>query len=86
MAVPERTKNSLSKRKLPGNLTHSRKKVKIQHRTTSDLPWKTVSRPVEAGLDGDDGILDLEEVEGIEVVYEDIEGGRVARFNVHDCS
>lgn len=46
------------------------------------LPWKAVRRPSETGLDGDDGILELEEVENVEVVYEDTEGGRVMRFNV----
>ncbi|KAF9467758.1 P-loop containing nucleoside triphosphate hydrolase protein [Collybia nuda] len=60
----------------------SRKKAKTRHHTADDLPWKTVSRPQEAGLDGDDGILELEEVEGVEVVYEETDGGRVARFKV----
>jgi ATP-dependent RNA helicase DDX24/MAK5 len=60
----------------------SRKKAKVRHHTADDLPWKAVTRPQEAGLDGDDGILELEEVDGVEVVYEDTEGGRVARFNV----
>ena len=64
----------------------SRKKTKIVHKNPDDLPWKTVKRPVVAGLDGDDGILELEEVEDVEVVYEETEGGRVARFNVGcDC-
>lgn len=46
------------------------------------LPWKAVNRPSDTGLDGDDGILELEEVENVEVVYEDTEGGRVMKFNV----
>lgn len=50
------------------------------------LPWKAVRRPSETGLDGDDGILELEEVENVEVVYEDTEGGRVMRFNVLEPS
>lgn len=58
-----------------------RKKVKISHKI-EDLPWKTVSRFQESGIDGDDGILDFEEIEGVEVVYEETENGRVARFNV----
>lgn len=37
---------------------------------------------MEAGLGGDDGILELEEVDGVEVVYETTESGRVARFQV----
>lgn len=66
------------KRKLKGS-TPSRKKSKV---TLDGLPWKTVSRPKETGLDGDDGILDLEEVDNVEVVYEETESGRVAKFNV----
>ncbi|KAJ3810882.1 ATP-dependent RNA helicase [Lentinula aff. lateritia] len=60
----------------------SRKKLKVEHDGADSLPWTTVSRPVETGLDGDDGILELEEVEGVGVTYEETESGRVARFNV----
>ncbi|TRM63614.1 P-loop containing nucleoside triphosphate hydrolase protein [Schizophyllum amplum] len=73
----------MGKRKSPAkNVEGSRKKTKIVHKNPDDLPWKTVKRPAVAGLDGDDGILGLEEVEGVEVVYEETAGGRVARFNV----
>jgi len=73
---------SAIKRKLATRLTLSRKKQKVQHRNANDLPWKTVKRPTESGLGGDDGILELEEVEGVEVVYETTDGGRVVKFNV----
>jgi ATP-dependent RNA helicase DDX24/MAK5 len=73
---------SAIKRKLSTKLTSSRKKQKIQQRNADDLPWKTVKRPAESGLGGDDGILELEEVEGVEVVYETTDGGRVVKFNV----
>lgn len=43
-----------------------------------------VARPVEAGMGGDDGILELEEVDDVEVVYQDTDGGRVVTFNVVD--
>jgi ATP-dependent RNA helicase DDX24/MAK5 len=60
------------------------KRLKIQHRSADDLPWKSVSRPVEAGIGFDDGILDFEEVEGVEVIYEtNTDGGRVVKFNVN---
>lgn len=63
----------------------ARKKVKTHHQSANDLPWKVVQRAHEAGLDsGLDGIMELEEVEGVEVVYEEAEGGRVAKFNVVD--
>ncbi|KAF9051432.1 P-loop containing nucleoside triphosphate hydrolase protein [Panaeolus papilionaceus] len=57
------------------------KRVKTTH-TVQDLPWKTLARPKISGLSGDDGILELEEVEGVEVVYEETEAGRVAKFKV----
>ena len=58
------------------------KKARIQQHNIDDLPWKSVSRPSETGLDGDDGILELEEVDGVEVVYENTSSGRVVKFNV----
>jgi ATP-dependent RNA helicase DDX24/MAK5 len=70
------------KRKVQTNSSDSRKRPKTQHRTADGLPWKTVLRPSEAGFGGDDGILELEEVEGVEVIYEDTDGGRVVKFNV----
>ncbi|TFY76800.1 hypothetical protein EWM64_g7209, partial [Hericium alpestre] len=75
-------KKSLKRKKQIPVALASRKKAKAQHRTASDLPWKTVSRAHEAGLDIDEGILELEEVDNVEVVYEETEAGRVARFNV----
>ena len=59
-----------------------RKRAKVQHRSADELPWKSVSRPFEAGIGFDDGILDFEEVEGVEVIYETTDGGRVVKFNV----
>ncbi|KAJ7740008.1 ATP-dependent RNA helicase [Mycena maculata] len=70
-----------SKRRLQGN-SLARKRAKTRHHTADALPWKVVARPVEAGMGGDDGILELEEVDDVEVVYEDTEGGRVVTFNV----
>ena len=72
----------LLKRQTEEKSLPSRKKAKKQHLSLHHLPWKTLKRPQVAGFDGDDGILELEEVEGVEVVYEETEGGRVARFNV----
>ncbi|KAI0322899.1 P-loop containing nucleoside triphosphate hydrolase protein [Amylostereum chailletii] len=67
------------KRKAPSS-TISRKRAKSQR--LSDLPWKSVSHGYEAGVDVDEGILELEEVDDVEVIYEETEAGRVARFNV----
>ena len=63
-----------------------RKRAKIQHCSADDLPWKSVSRTFEAGIRFDDGILDFEEVEGVEVIYETTDGGKVVKFNVNFIS
>ncbi|KIL61030.1 hypothetical protein M378DRAFT_167364 [Amanita muscaria Koide BX008] len=83
MVLPVLSRKTSAKRKLHGKSAVSRKKLKTHH-GFENLPWKKVSRPLETGLGGDDGILELEEVEGIEVVYEETERGRVARFKVSD--
>lgn len=83
MPSPHHLVKPLAKRKNEEKTLSSRKKAKIQpHLSLRELPWKTIKRPQVAGLNGDDGILELEEVEGVEVVYEETESGRVARFNV----
>ncbi|KAM6503417.1 ATP-dependent RNA helicase [Amanita muscaria] len=81
MVLPVLSRKTSAKRKLHGKSAVSRKKLKTHH-GFENLPWKKVSRPLETGLGGDDGILELEEVEGIEVMYEETERGRVARFKV----
>ena len=81
MTLPVTSRKASFKRKRPQNTLLSRKKVKSHH-TAEDLPWKKVSRPSETGLVGDDWILELEEVEGVDVVYEETERGKVARFTV----
>ncbi|RXW15879.1 hypothetical protein EST38_g9969 [Candolleomyces aberdarensis] len=88
MSTSTTTKPQLSakrlalKRKLKGGSSAPRKKLKVTKSNIDDLPWKTISRPAETGLGGDDGILELEEVEGVEVVYEETEKGRVPKFKV----
>lgn len=75
------------KRKGTAKASLLKKKAKIQHcSSANDLPWKSVSRPLEAGIGFDDGILDFEEVEGVEVIYENTDGGRVIKFNVRFVS
>lgn len=63
-SMPKRTLNQLS--------SWPNKKAK----TLDDLPWKSLQWNVEA----DDGILQLEEVEGVEVTYG--QDGRLASFNL----
>ncbi|KAJ3780339.1 ATP-dependent RNA helicase [Lentinula aff. detonsa] len=78
-------KDTLSRKRVSSALAgSSSKKIKVKHNNADALPWKIVSRPVDTGLDGDDGILELEEVEGVEITYEETEQGKVARFNVID--
>ncbi|KAI5122092.1 hypothetical protein M0805_002214 [Coniferiporia weirii] len=64
----------------------SRKKLRKEVDSVEDLPWKTVSRSNAIGFEGDDGILELEEVNDVEVVYEETENGKVARFKVREIS
>jgi len=82
MSGERKSKPALAKRKTKSGPSTSRKRLKVQYTSVDGLPWKAVNRPSDTGLDGDDGILDLEEVENVEVVYEDTEGGRVMKFNV----
>ena len=53
--------------------------MKVSH-NIEHLPWKKVSRFKESGIG--DGILEFEEIEGVDVVYEETENGRIAQFNV----
>ncbi|KAG6914162.1 hypothetical protein DXG01_002006 [Tephrocybe rancida] len=58
-------------------LLATREKVKTQHRTLDELAWGAAVRPQEASLGGDDGTPELEEIEGVDVVYEETDGGRI---------
>jgi ATP-dependent RNA helicase DDX24/MAK5 len=82
MSEDANSKPAFVKRKAKAGPSTSRKRLKTHPTSLDGLPWKAVRRPSETGLDGDDGILELEEVENVEVVYEDTAGGRVMKFNV----
>ena len=78
---PATAKNA--KRKAGAVLPASRKKTKTQHLSPDELPWKVVNTQKTAGSSNIfDGIMELEEVEGVEVVYEGTQSGRVAKFKV----
>ncbi|KAG8216686.1 ATP-dependent RNA helicase [Butyriboletus roseoflavus] len=72
----------MSKRKARPQSLSATKKIKIQYGSLDRLPWKSVARPTDTGLDGDDGILELEEVNNVEIIYEENDGGKVVKFNV----
>ncbi|CCM03263.1 uncharacterized protein FIBRA_05390 [Fibroporia radiculosa] len=75
------------KRKSRSSKLLSRKKAKTSHLAADDLPWKAVSRPREADLGtAFDGFIELEEVEDVEVVYEETDAGKVIKFKVLDDS
>lgn len=76
----------MSKRKAHPQSSSATKKIKVQHGSLDRLPWKSVARPIETGLDGDDGILELEEVDNVEIVYQEKDGGKVIKFNVRSRS
>ncbi|KAJ3559382.1 hypothetical protein NM688_g382 [Phlebia brevispora] len=72
-----------AKRKTSSSSAAPRKKAKTEHLSVDDLPWKVVSHKQEAGLHTAlEGVMELEEVDGVEVVYEETEAGKVAKFNV----
>lgn len=76
------------KRKIRSELKHAtkaRKKAKKESRsfaTFDSLPWKTLSHAGISGNTYDDGVLELEEVENVQVVYEKVPEGRVVTFKV----
>ncbi|KAI6124483.1 ATP-dependent RNA helicase, partial [Pisolithus croceorrhizus] len=70
------------KRKASSLRSSSSKRIKASFTSAESLPWKTISESVGTGLDEGDGILELEEVDDVEVVYEDTDRGRVVKFNV----
>ncbi|KAI0690242.1 DEAD-domain-containing protein [Cerioporus squamosus] len=74
-----------SKRKTKPSSASIAKRVKTKHVSTDDLPWKKVTKPREADLGtGLDGFLELEEIEDVDVVYEETEAGRVIHFETKD--
>jgi ATP-dependent RNA helicase DDX24/MAK5 len=75
-----------SKRKNLSPTSHRPKKRKRRHVPLEDLSWKPVVRTHTAGLDFDEGLLGLEEVDGVQVVYEETPSGRVAKFLVRGFS
>lgn len=79
MALP---KSITKKRKHAQSTLSSRKRPRKEVTSVNDLPWKSISRPNAFGFEGDDGILELEEVDDVEIVYEETENGRVAKFKV----
>ncbi|KAI9441437.1 ATP-dependent RNA helicase [Lactarius indigo] len=60
------------------------KKRKTRHVALDDLSWQPVVRTHAAGLDFDEGLLELEEVVGVQVEYHQTANGRVASFTVDD--
>lgn len=69
------------KRKSAAGVNAARKRTKTL-RSISDLPWKTISHTHDTTGEGDDGILELEEVDDVEIIYQNTESGRVAVFHV----
>lgn len=82
--VPQKIpKQRILKRKLRANADNQpvkRQKLHSERLTVDGLPWKVVSRPSAAGIDEAGGMLMLEEVEGVEVSYEETPNGRVVKF------
>lgn len=63
----------------------ARKKAKTESGSLAvidALPWRTLSHAGVFGNAYDDGILELEEVDNVQVVYDETPGGRLATFKV----
>ncbi|KAF9788333.1 ATP-dependent RNA helicase [Thelephora terrestris] len=79
------------KRKVRSELklrTKARKKPKTESGSLAvvdALPWRTLSHAGVFGNAYDDGILELEEVDNVQVVYDETSGGRVATFKILDA-
>lgn len=59
----------------PAPSASAKKPVRFRDAAPKDLRWKKIVLPAEMGFDDDGGLLELDEVEGVDVVYEE---GRVA--------
>ena len=70
------------KRKNLSPASRSSKKRKTAHVSLDGLSWRPVVRTHTAGFDFDEGLLELEEAEGVQVVYEQTANGCVAKFLV----
>jgi len=76
-------KRTSLKRKLIGNSDTKpakRRRTVQEYLKLDDLAWKEVQRPSAAGIDEAGGMLMLEEVDGVEVYYEETPKGKVAKF------
>jgi ATP-dependent RNA helicase DDX24/MAK5 len=71
-----------SKRKNVSPTSHLSKKRKTAHVSPDSLSWRPVACAHTAGIEFDEGLLELEEVEGVQVEYEQTANGRVAKFLV----
>ena len=71
---------ALKRKRAAGQLQSDSRRTKRV--ALGDLPWRQVKRPTEAGLDDTGDIVELEEVEGVEVVYEGDGDFKIAKFNV----
>jgi ATP-dependent RNA helicase DDX24/MAK5 len=70
------------KRRNVSPTSHLSKKRKTAHVSLDSLSWRPVARAHTAGIEIDEGLLELEEVEGVQVEYEQTANGRVAKFLV----
>ncbi|KZS98247.1 DEAD-domain-containing protein [Sistotremastrum niveocremeum HHB9708] len=64
------------------NERDAQKHKKSRYLTADELPWKKVARSSAAGVGENEGMLLLEEIDGVDVVYEGSGEGKVVRFNM----
>lgn len=75
-------KRSLKRKLLSNSIQRDAKRRKLYKDAPGidGLNWKVVQRPSAAGIDEAGGMLMLEEVDNVEVYYEETPKGRVAKF------
>lgn len=78
--VPSRLPRSLKRKRRAPAEKPIKKRRKYADTALDDLDWTVVFRPSEAGVHEEGGMLLLEEVEDVDVVYEETEAGKRIKF------
>lgn len=70
-APSTRTASSSASASATGSKAQPTAQPRFRPTATKDLQWKRLVLPAEIGFDDDGGLLEVDEVEGVDVVVED---------------
>jgi ATP-dependent RNA helicase DDX24/MAK5 len=62
--------SSTSSKKRPSSSSQPKPLPAFKEKRAADLEWKKLTLPAELGFDDDGGLLELDELDGVEVTYE----------------